>query len=65
MKPFNKKNLGDELFNKNPEILVLTEDLSKFVKNLNFVDINLNEVLKRFKISFKSSDFIIYQLKSK
>ena len=66
LKAFNKKNLGDELFTKDPEILVLSKDLNEFVGGLEFNKINPNNVLIEYEYLYtvkvdKDSIFYIYK----
>ena len=61
MKAFNKKNLGDELFTKDPEILVLSVDLNEFVGGLKFNKINPNNILIEYEYLYKDSNFYIYK----
>ena len=66
LKAFNKKNLGDELFTKDPEILVLSKDLNEFVGGLKFNKINPKNVLIEYEYLYrvkvdKDSIFYIYK----
>ena len=62
MKAFGKKYLGDELFNKKPEIIVITLNLTEFVENLKFKTINPSEISKKYEFVFKKSNLYVYQL---
>ena len=61
MKSYGIEHSGDELFSKEPTILVITTDLNIFIKNLNFNKINSNKVFKKYKLLIKHFDFYIYQ----
>ena len=62
MRAYDKKYLGDELFNQKPEIIVITLNLPEFVKNLKFKTINPSEISKKYEFVFKKSNLYVYQL---
>tara|TARA_Y100000591_G_C21835591_1_gene702275 strand:- start:999 stop:2492 length:1494 start_codon:yes stop_codon:yes gene_type:complete len=63
MRAYDKKYLGDELFAKKPEIIVIKLNLFEFLNNLKFKKIKPNQILKRYEFVFKKSNLYVYQLK--
>lgn len=61
MKAFKNSNTGDVLFEKNPDILILPENLNKFMSRLMFTDINSKSLESSYIYLFKKYNFYIYQ----
>lgn len=61
MKAFGKENLGDDLFNTNPEILVLSANINEFLKKFKFNKINPDNVLIEYEYLYKNLNYYIYK----